>query len=284
MTKPPGRHPVPPRGDPSGDKLLAALGLFTIDRSVWTVPEAARQLGVSTSTAYRYVRSLTAVGLLSPVSRASYVLGPAIMKLDRQLQITDPILNAARSVMLEMIERAPGGSVVLLCRLFHDGLICVDQVVGRGPQPTITHERGRPSSLLVGATGKIMLAHLPPRTVKRIILSHQAELATAGLGADLTAVRRSLSALRRAGYAESRREMDDGRVAVSAPLFDADGKVVAGLSLSLLEERVDETLLAQQVAVLVESTRAIQNRLNRLLDTPGAAAGRLDRKRIKQLA
>jgi DNA-binding IclR family transcriptional regulator len=279
-----GRNPPPSRGDQSGDRLLAALGLFTIERPVWTVPEIAGQLGVSTSTAYRYVRSLTAVGLLSPVSRASYVVGPAVMKLDRQLQITDPILNAARGVMRDVIEQAPDGSVVLLCRLFHDGLICVHQVVGRGPQPPITHERGRPSSLLIGANGKIMLAHLPPRTMTRLVLAHQTELATAGLGKDLAAVRQSLRALRKAGFAVSRCEMDEGRVAVAAPLFDPDGKVVAGLSLSLMQARVDDAILERQAAILVQAARTTQDRLSKLLDASGAAAGRLDGKRIKQLA
>jgi DNA-binding IclR family transcriptional regulator len=281
---PTARSKAPPRGDPSGDRLLATLGLFTIERPAWTVQEAARQLGVSTSTAYRYVRSLTAVGLLSPVSHASYVLGPAIMKLDRQLQITDPILNAARGVMLEVIEQAPDGSVVLLCRLFHDGLICVHQVVGRGPQSPITHERGRPSSLMVGATGKIMLAHLPARTITRIVQDHQAELETAGLGNTLAAVRRSLSALRKAGFAVSRCEMDKGRIAVSAPLFDAERRVVAGLSLSLMQARVDDRALSIQTAALVGAARAVQERLDHVLDSRAIAAGRLDRRRIKQLA
>ena len=46
-----------PKG--SGDRLLAALALFTIERPQWTVEEAAERLGVSATTAYRYFKQLT---------------------------------------------------------------------------------------------------------------------------------------------------------------------------------------------------------------------------------
>ncbi len=83
-----------PRG--SGDRLLAALALFTIERPQWTVEEAAEALGVSATTAYRYFKQLTGTGLITPVAGAGYTLGPAIVQMDRQIQATDPMLIAAR--------------------------------------------------------------------------------------------------------------------------------------------------------------------------------------------
>ena len=59
--------------------MLAVLGLFTIESPEWTVEEAAESLGASVSPTYRYFRALTKVGLLSPVSREGYMLGPAII-------------------------------------------------------------------------------------------------------------------------------------------------------------------------------------------------------------
>ena len=51
------------------------------------------------TTAYRYFKRLTRAGLISPVSGAGYTLGPAIIQMDRQIQICDPMLQAARAVM-----------------------------------------------------------------------------------------------------------------------------------------------------------------------------------------
>src|SRR3990172_9889093 len=154
------------RADSSGDRLLAVLGLFTVDRSEWTVEAAAEELRVSATTAYRYFKRLTKAGLISPISGASYTLGPAIIQMDRQIQLCDPMLNAARGVMLDLIQYAAEGSIILLCRLFHDRVMCVHQVMGRGPQEPVSYERGRLMPLFRGATSKIILAHLPTRTLK----------------------------------------------------------------------------------------------------------------------
>ena len=146
-------------GNSSGDRLLSVLGLFTVEQPQWTVDDAAKQLGVSGPTAYRYFKRLTGAGLISPVSGASYTLGPAIIQMDRQIQVSDPMLRAARGVMHTLIPRAGEGSALLLCRLFHDRVMCVHQVLGRGPQEPVSYERGRLMPLF---------AARPPRSSWRI--------------------------------------------------------------------------------------------------------------------
>lgn len=147
-------RPFERRPQGSGDRLLAALALFTIERPQWTVEAAAAELGVSATTAYRYFKQLTGTGLISPVAGAGYTLGPAIVQMDRQLQATDPMLIAARAVMVDLVQHAAEGSTVLLCRLFHDRVMCMHQVMGRGPQEPVSYERGRLMPLYRGATAK----------------------------------------------------------------------------------------------------------------------------------
>ena len=67
----------------SGDRLLAAFALYTVEHPEWNVEDAAKKLGVSQPTAYRYFKRLTGAGLITPVSGAGYTLGPAIIQLDR---------------------------------------------------------------------------------------------------------------------------------------------------------------------------------------------------------
>ena len=87
----------------SGDRLLAVLKLFSADKLSWTAEEAAGALDVTTSTMYRYFKSLTQAGLLMPVSAAGFGLGPAFIEYDRLLQISDPMLRAARQPMADLI-------------------------------------------------------------------------------------------------------------------------------------------------------------------------------------
>jgi DNA-binding IclR family transcriptional regulator len=245
-------------GRSSGDRMLAVLGLFTIETPEWTVEAAAAALQVSAPTAYRYVKQLTKAGLLSPVTGASYALGPAIIQMDRQIQSCDPMLNAARGVMIDLIQYAAESSTVLLCRLYHDRVMCVHQVMGRGPQLPVSYERGRLMPLFRGATSKIILAHLPSRTLKSLFERQAAEIAEAGLGETFPAFRRRLTEVRRDGVMVSRSEIDRGRVGVAAPIFGAERAILGSLSFVLPEPRVDERLIARLTPLTIAGAREIE--------------------------
>src|SRR5258708_12051236 len=76
----------------SGDRLLAVLALFTVERPQWTVEAAANKLGVSVTTTYRYFKRLTKTAPITPLSGANYSLSPPIPQMDRPYHTTDPIL------------------------------------------------------------------------------------------------------------------------------------------------------------------------------------------------
>ena len=257
-----GRSANTSANESSGDRLLAALALFTVEHPQWTVEDAAKALSVSAPTAYRYFKRLTGAGLITPVSGAGYTLGPAIIQLDRQIQITDPMLRSARGVMHELIQRAPDGSALLLCRLFHDRVMCVHQVFGRGPQEPVSYERGRLMPLFRGATSKIILAHLPSRTLKSLYEQSGGEIYQANLGDSFEEFRAGLAAMRRAGVATSHGEIDPGRVGLGVPLFDRERNILGSLSFALSASRASKSLIARLTPPLTEGAREIERAMN----------------------
>src|SRR5580692_5344276 len=278
------RHPAAstegrPHG--SGDRLLAVLALFTAEETRWSVEAAAERLGVSTTTTYRYFKKLTKAGLISPVSGAGYTLGPAIIQMDRLIQSGDPMLKGARGVMIELTRSAAEGSTVLLCRLFHDRVMCVHQIMGLGPQEPVSYERGRLMPLYRGATSKIILAHLPPRALKALFAHDAVEIAAAGLGAGWEEFRRGLAAIRRAGVSISHGEIDAGRVGVAAPIFDKDRAVLGSLSLALPAQHVDDTKVERLAPLTVAGAREIERTMNSAsgLSQPSPARVKITRPR-----
>jgi len=278
------RHPAAstearPHG--SGDRLLAVLALFTAEETRWSVEAAAERLGVSTTTTYRYFKKLTKAGLISPVAGAGYTLGPAIIQMDRLIQSGDPMLSGARAVMIDLVRHAAEGSTVLLCRLFHDRVMCVHQIMGRGPQEPVSYERGRLMPLYRGATSKIILAHLPPRALKALFAHDAAEIAAAGLGANWEEFRRGLAAIRRAGVSISHGEIDAGRVGVAAPIFDKDRAVLGSLSLALPAQHVDDTQVERLAPLTVAGAREIERTMNSAsgLSQPSPARVKITRPR-----
>lgn len=218
------------------DRALGILRLFTGENSEWTVEAAARELGLSQSTAYQYFRSLVDAGLLSTYRTGLYVIGPAIIELDRQTRRNDPLIQAARGEMERLSATLAGqDDVVLLCRLYKLTVMCVDQQAPAAPRQAVSYERGRPMPLDRGAASKVILAHLPPRVLRRYFDQNHAD-GTSEAWADF---RRPLRGIRRAGLCITHGELDEGRVGLSAPVFAAEGEVVGSIGLVLSESSLD---------------------------------------------
>lgn len=87
-----------------------------------------------------------------------------------------------------------------------------------------------------------------------------AEETTAGLLllAEDAGVDRDLTRIHKQGFAVNQGRSEKGVVAVGVPLREADGKAVAGLSVSMPSVRYDRTMLRELVGVLHGSARAIE--------------------------
>ena len=217
----------------SADRLLSVLQLFTPERPEWTVETAAKEVGVSISTAYRYFRSLCRVGLLDPYSGGTYVFGPAIIAYDRQIRIADPLIRVAGPVMRRLVAAAGVGTVALLCRVYRNRVMCVHQEAEGWPEQVLGYERGRPMPMFLGASSKIIFANLPSRTARWFFVKYSGEIAEAGLGADWVAVRTNLRRMRTAGFCVTEAEVDAGRLGIAAPVFDPGGKVLGSVGLAM---------------------------------------------------
>lgn len=213
------------------DRALGVLRLFAGDQSEWTVEAAARELGLSQSTAYQYFRSLVDGGLLSTYKTGLYVVGPAIIELDRQTRLREPLILASRKEMDRLATGLGGDDVVLLCRLYKLTVMCIDQRAPAVPSQTVSYERGRPMPLEKGAASKVILAHLQPRVLRR----YYDQSYPRGVSPTWAEFRQPLKGIRRAGLSITHGELDEGRVGISSPVFTDEGEVIGSIGLVLSE-------------------------------------------------
>ena len=161
-----------------GDRLHYILRLFTPERPLWTAEAAAEALGVSLSTAYRQLGALVKSDLLEAVEGShAYVLGPAVIELDRNIRLSDPLITVAKPAMRWLAEQAPMSCTVLLCRLYRERVMCIEQWEKPGGTGEVSYERGRPMPLSRGAPSKTILAQLPPRRLATLLAAIAAEQA-----------------------------------------------------------------------------------------------------------
>jgi DNA-binding IclR family transcriptional regulator len=244
------------------ERLLSVLDVFSEEKPIWTIEDIAAARGYPKSTVYRYVKELRDSRLLLSVGRAGYILGPRIIELDRQIQACDPLLTVARRALPKLAAEA-GEGVVLLCSLYGDAVLCIDSA-GQASNLSVSYRRGRPMPLFRGSASKVILAHLPARRLAKLFAQYAAEIAAAGLGADWTAFRRKLQAIRDKPFYATSSEIDRGVYGISAPIF-GDKRIIASLTFAMPEKRDKPRATAQIAGLVVAQAAAIGDGLARLV-------------------
>ena len=238
----------------TSDRLLRVLGLFSIERPQWSVEEAAAELGLAVSTAYRYVRTLCEADLLTSFANGRYVLGPAIIKFDRQMRLLDPLISVSAPVMKQLAPILPANCLLLLCRLYRDQVMCVHQEYAVMPTFAVSYERGRPMPLSRGAASKVILANMPGRFLKAFHARHAEELRER-LGADYPEVRGRLREIRSQGVHVTQSELDPGMMGIAAPLFEPGGSVVGSISI-VMPARLGTPNVVERASTLIRAAGA----------------------------
>jgi DNA-binding IclR family transcriptional regulator len=237
--------------------MLGILDYFTIETPAWTVDALQIEMGGSRATTYRYVKALVDAGLLAPAAGGAYVLGARIIELDRQIRLCDPLLAAARDVMVRVCEALQAN--LMLCGFYGENVMCVHQE-WIDAKVQSSYERGRPMPLFRGATARVILAHLPTYQQKNLLLTYGKEIAESGLGENWDEFRGNLKTLRREGSCVSFGQIDNTLVGIGAPIFLGQGDVTGSLSFivsrgGLKEARIEELRAAVKAAAAEISER-----------------------------
>ncbi len=243
-------------------RMLAVFDAFSSEHSVLTAEEIMSRLDYSRGTAYRYVKELCDAGFLTRAA-GGYALGPRIIQLDYSIRQCDPILLASRPVMQALRNKF---ECDVLLTVFYEDQVVVTHHESGDQDLVMSYGRGRVMPLFRGAGSKIMLASLPMARQKRLFNAYADRIAEAGMGLTLAEFRAGLGALKRAGYAVSVSELDEGNVGVAVSIEQDPLNMPACLVLVFRTQRydvLDKTLLLQ---TLRESVTRIadQNRDNKL--------------------
>lgn len=241
----------------TASKLLSILRLFSIEKPEWSVEEAAGQISVSVSSAYRYFRSLCKAGLLEPFNGNAYVLGPAIIEHDRHIRMSDPLIRAGRPAIQRLVDRSGCPGVALLCRIYRNGVMCVDQERGSSAHEALSYQRGLPMPMFRGASSKAIFANLSPRLLDWFYKRNSREIAKAGLGSDWETVKANLRRLRKGRVVVAYGEVDPRRVGIAAPIIDPKGNVMGSVSMVLHETDATPETVASISALVDAASREI---------------------------
>jgi IclR family KDG regulon transcriptional repressor len=121
---------------------------------------------------------------------------------------------------------------------------------------TIAARVGRRLPAHCTASGKVLLAFLPPEVVEPILNAPLAAYTEKTITSP-ERLREELKAVRQRGYALADEEFEVGIWAISAPIRDLDGKVIAAMSIPFPTKRLRRERIPEIAQALLEAANAV---------------------------
>ena len=224
--------------------LDKAVGiLHAVGESPCGLAELCERTGLPRATTYRLAAALEVHRLLGRDEGGRWLLGPAVSEL--AAQVNDPLLAASAAVLPQLRETT--GESVQLYRRDGTARVCVAALEPpAGLRDTVPVGARLPMS--AGSGAKVLLAHSDAAT-------QAAVLPTAKF------TDRTLAEVRKRGWAQSAAEREPGVASVSAPVRDAQGAVIAAVSVSGPIDRMGRRPGARWAADLLAAADALMRRL-----------------------
>ncbi|MFB7618889.1 IclR family transcriptional regulator [Kitasatospora sp. NPDC056181] len=254
-------------------RAYAVQQAFTrLPGEVHTLREIADAAGLDRATTHRILQTgvADADGVFEQVGRGLYRLGTATARAGVQAMAHTPN-PASTHHYLERLNRATGGLALLyvLSPLGGARRLCTDYVlgdmdpadVGMTAEDVVSVSR----SLRTGASGRVILAHLPQSIQEQVLAEEVPATAGPGVIRDNDALAASLAEIRQLGFGVGRQECMAGWDSVAAPVLWRDSIMGAVLMLKPSGE------MPADLRPLIYHTLKTAEDISRLTATPLSA-------------
>ena len=253
----------------SAERVLDILEFLATDtQHTLSQAELGKRLGVPKSSLHALLRVLVARGYVElspdPASR-SYRLGPRVLGLGNAYLATLDLLRAARQVMAAMARLS--AETITLDIPYGSAMLTIAREDARQPIQ-VTTRIGWPFPAHATASGKVVLASLPPEALDRLFPHPELPLLTTRTIRTVDELKAELRAVREAGVAHAHGEINEGVEAVAVPIVDHRCQVVAALDALVPLPRARAEYLRRMERLLRAGAHIISARMG----APGAHA------------
>jgi DNA-binding IclR family transcriptional regulator len=244
---------------PSTDRTFALLELLSQHPDGLNIAEITRQLHVSQNSVFRITKTLEARGYLSRRDR------------DRRYLLTDKLLHIAQPKaggknlveeslpVMKQLRDETTESVVLMVRSGHEGVLILQ--VPALHVMKISWDLGIRTPLYNNAPGKLFLAFADEDARRRLIDQQDFVRWTDRTIADKDELWEHLLEVRDEGYSIDRGEFHEGVHCVAAPVFSAEGEVVASICITGPAYRLACSSFRHLGSLVIEAARKVTERL-----------------------
>jgi IclR family KDG regulon transcriptional repressor len=218
------------------------------------VSEIAQATGLHKATTHRIAMTLLNCGFLERTADGeSLRLGLGIVELGLGALRDLDFRRAAFPYMQQLVERFDEACDLAI---FDRDRVLYVEVVHSEHSLTITTRVGRRLPVHCTASGKVLLAFLPAEVVAPILTAPLRAYTEKTIKSPAQ-LREELEAVRQRGYGLDDEECEVGIRAVSAPIYDIDGNVIAAMGLAGPSKRFTSGRIPEIAKALMEAADAV---------------------------
>jgi IclR family KDG regulon transcriptional repressor len=236
------------------ERAMQILSAFDSEHADRGISEVAQVTGLHKATTHRIMMTLLNGDFLERTADGErFRLGLRLVELGLGALRRLDVRRAAYPYMEQLVERFEETCDL---GLFDRGEVLYVEVVHSQHSLTIAARVGRRLPAYCTASGRVFLAFLPPEVVEPFLKAPLAPCTERTITSPAR-LREELEATRQRGYALDDEELEEGIRAVSAPIRDIDGNVIAALSIPGPINRMPPQRIPEIAEVLLEACDAI---------------------------
>jgi IclR family transcriptional regulator, carbohydrate utilization repressor len=240
------------------ERMFSILDTLAAHPDPVSLKEVSERTGLHPSTTHRILNDLAVGRLVDRPQSGTYRLGMRLLELGNLVKARLDVREAAMGPMRELhkithqpvnLSMRQGDEIVYVERTYSErsGMQVVRAVGGRAP-------------LHLTSVGKLFLAHDDPQRVRAYATRTGLTGHTRNSITDLPRLERELSFVRSSGRARDDEELELGVRCMAAGVFDDQGQLIAGLSVSAPADRLEEAWLEKVKSTASQISLALGHR------------------------
>lgn len=236
------------------ERAMQILSSFDSEHAEQGISEVAQATGLHKATTHRIIMTLLYGGFLERAANGErFRLGLHLLELGMSALRGLDFRRAALPYMQQLVERF---REICTLSIFDRGQVLYVEVVHSERSLTIAARVGRHLPAHCTASGKVLLAFLPPE-VAEPVLNAPLAVYTEKTITSAAHLREELEVIRQRGYALADEEFEEGIWAISAPIRDMDGNVIAAMSIPVPTNRLRRKHIPEIAQALLEAVNAV---------------------------
>lgn len=246
------------------EPVAAVINAFRIiemlsENETLGVSEITKALNSSKTTTHRLLQSLVEVGMVSQDADSKrYRLTYRLFELGSKIFGNANLVQAANSPMTRLND--------ITSETVHLGVMDENHMVYLHKLDSkhtirLASRVGKIAPLHCTSIGKVLLAWRPLHQIESVIRNLDYAVRTPNTITNAKDFQQHLKTVRDRGYAIDQEENEDGVICYAVPIFNFDGKTVAGLSLSAPKFRLEKVCTDTLIGHIRETGKQISQKL-----------------------